>query len=71
MSKKTVILAAFLLFFSFPVANFAQTATFRDVPVTHFAFEAINWVSDPENGAFMVGDASNNFNPARHLSKFE
>jgi hypothetical protein len=46
-------------------------ATFRDVPNSHFAFEAVSWVSNPENGAFMVGDAGNNFHPGRHLNKFD
>jgi len=49
----------------------AQTTSFRDVPTNHFAFEAINWVSDPANGAFMVGDAGNNFNPNSTLNMFE
>jgi hypothetical protein len=68
--RKKIALALFFLLIT-PIILFAQTPTFRDVPVSHFAFEAINWVSNPENGAFMVGDAGNNFNPARHLSKFE
>ena len=51
----------------------AQSQRFNDVPANHFAFEAINWVSDPANGigAFMVGDASGNFNPNNNLDKFE
>jgi hypothetical protein len=65
----TAIAIMLALLITTPV--FAQTAAFRDVPANHFAFEAINWVSDPANGAFMVGDAGNNFNPGRHLNKFE
>lgn len=49
----------------------AQTPTYRDVPASHFAHDAISWVSDPTNGAFMVGDAGNNFHPSRGLNKFE
>ena len=49
----------------------AQTPLFNDVPVSHAAFEAINWVADPQNGAFMMGDASSNFNPNRTLTRFE
>jgi len=45
--------------------------TFRDVPANHFAHEAITWVSSPANGSFMVGDAGNNFNPARVMDVFE
>lgn len=63
------IVALMLILFVVPV--YAQTQTFRDVPSSHFAFDAINWVSDPENGSFMVGDAGNNFHPGRHLNKFE
>ncbi|MCL1843898.1 MAG: S-layer homology domain-containing protein [Defluviitaleaceae bacterium] len=62
---------AVLMILSLLTPVFAQTATFRDVSTGHFAFEAINWVSDPANGAFMVGDAGNNFHPGRHLNKFE
>jgi hypothetical protein len=68
---RRIIVFALLISLTAAITAFAQTPTFRDVPVNHFAFEAINWVSNPENGAFMVGDAGNNFNPARHLSKFE
>ncbi|MCL1884871.1 MAG: S-layer homology domain-containing protein [Defluviitaleaceae bacterium] len=66
---KFMLVLIMILIMATPV--FAATPTFRDVPATHFAFEAINWVSDPENGAFMVGDASNNFHPSRHINKFE
>jgi len=44
---------------------------FRDVPSNHFALEAISWVSNPANGSYMVGDASNNFNPSRVMDSFE
>ena len=57
------------LAFAMPVA--AQVNTFRDVPATHFAFQAISWVSDPSNGALMVGDIANNFHPGRPVDKFE
>jgi hypothetical protein len=46
-------------------------ATYRDVPSSHFAYRAVEWVSNPSNGSFMVGDASNNFHPSRVLDKFE
>lgn len=70
IKKFALVLAVLMVFLSAtPVA--AQTATFRDVPPSHFAFEAITWASDPENGAFMVGNASNNFHPGRQLNKFE
>ncbi|MCL1846298.1 MAG: S-layer homology domain-containing protein [Defluviitaleaceae bacterium] len=67
--KKIISLLFVLILFATPV--FAQTQTFRDVSTAHFAFDAINWVSDPENGSFMVGDAGNNFHPGRHINKFE
>ena len=44
---------------------------FNDVTVHHFAYEAINFASDPANGAFMVGDRGGNFNPRRTMTKFE
>ena len=69
ISFATVLLIAILAVA--PVVAFAQTSTFRDVPPTHFAYEAVNWVSDPANGAFMVGNAESNFQPGRHLNKFE
>jgi len=76
--KKTNRVIAFALTVLMTLASIApitimaaQPQNFRDVPPNHFAFEAINWVSDPANGAFMVGDASNNFNPNNNLNKFE
>ena len=66
----TLTLLMALASFTSVVAQ-AQTQLYRDVPPSHFAFEAINWVSDPANGAFMVGDAGNNFHPSRVLNKFE
>jgi len=65
------ILACVILTILAATPVLAQTVTFRDVPASHFAFEAINWVSDSANGAFMVGDAANNFHPSRHLNKFD
>ena len=44
---------------------------FRDVTRNNAAFEAIMFAKDPANGAFLVGDASGNFNPRRQMSKFE
>ena len=44
---------------------------FRDVTRNHFAYEAIIFAKDPANGAFLVGDASGNFNPRRQMSRFE
>ncbi|MCL2577492.1 MAG: S-layer homology domain-containing protein [Defluviitaleaceae bacterium] len=67
--RKFALTVLITILFATPV--FAQTSNFRDVQPSHFAFEAINWVSDPANGAFMVGDAGNNFHPSRHLNKFE
>ena len=52
-----------------PINVFASP--FRDVPRSHFAYDAIVFAKDPANGAFMVGDAHGNFNPRRELSKFE
>jgi hypothetical protein len=57
-----------ILFF-YPVAVFG--ASFRDVPASHFARDAIEWVANPANGSIMVVDASNNFNPNRSMDKFE
>ena len=68
---KTLPLAILLILALSQLPLLAQSPTFRDVPISHFAFEAVNWVSNPENGAFMVGDAANNFNPTRNLNKFE
>ncbi|MDR0273649.1 MAG: S-layer homology domain-containing protein [Clostridiales bacterium] len=67
--KKFFLFVLIAILFAIPAL--AQTAMFRDVPPSHYAFDAINWVSDPENGAFMVGDAGNNFHPSRQLTKFE
>ena len=44
---------------------------FRDVTQNNVAFEAIMFANDPANGAFLVGDRGGNFNPRRHMSKFE
>ena len=44
---------------------------FGDVHEGHFAYEAILFAADPDNGAFMVSDASGNFNPRRQITKFE
>jgi hypothetical protein len=71
VNKKIAIALAVLIAILSVTPLFASTASFRDVPSTHFAFEAINWVSNPTNGAFMVGDAGNNFNPDRHPTKFD
>ncbi|MCL2664909.1 MAG: hypothetical protein FWE82_04795, partial [Defluviitaleaceae bacterium] len=49
----------------------ATAATYKDVPQSHAAYAAIDWISTPANGAVMVGDAANNFNPGRTLDKFE
>lgn len=77
--KSSKMLATMMVFLSiaalgigfFAVVTMAQTPTFRDVPASHFAFDAVEWVSDPANGAFMVGDARNNFQPSRNMNKFE
>ena len=60
---------AAVFFVLMPVDVFASP--FRDVPRTHFAYDAINFARDPANGAFMVGDIHGNFNPRRSLTKFE
>ena len=67
--KKTALLMLSLIFF-ISAAN-VYAANFRDVPPNHFAADAIRWVSSPANGSYMVGDASNNFNPNRTLDTFE
>jgi len=67
--KKSALLILSLVFF-ISVAN-VYAANFRDVPSNHFAADAVRWVSSPANGSFMVGDASNNFNPNRTLDVFE
>ena len=75
--KKYKMLAAFLLAvvmtssFLFPASANTPTTPFRDVPANHFAFESINWVSNPQNGSIMVGDPSGYFHPAQTLTKFE
>jgi len=48
-----------------------KASSFLDVPSNHFALDAIRWVSSPANGSYMVGDASNNFNPSRVPDSFE
>ncbi|MCL2188164.1 MAG: S-layer homology domain-containing protein [Defluviitaleaceae bacterium] len=53
-----------------PVRVSASTP-FRDVPATHFAFEAINWISHPDNGSIMVGDPAGNFHPNQTITKFD
>jgi hypothetical protein len=71
-SVLAVVLAAVLLLVNvFPVMANTQTTPFRDVPSTHFAFNAINWVSHPDNGGMMVGDAAGNFHPNQYMNKFE
>ena len=70
-NRLIAIILTLLIVISILPVTAQTTATFRDVPTNHFAFEAINWVSNPDNGAFMVGDAGNNFNPNRTLTKFE
>ena len=64
---KTALLAAAIIFM-FP--GTAHAALYRDVPETHFAYEAVEWVSNPANGSIMVGDAARNFNPTRTINKF-
>ena len=59
------------LLFSIIFTSTVNANTFRDVPANHFALEAIRWVSNPANGSYMVGDASNNFNPSRVMDSFE
>jgi len=68
----TAILLAFILTFTAVIPVIAQAQRlYNDVPTSHFAYEAINWVSNPDNGSLMVGDARGNFNPNRVMTKFE
>ncbi|MCL1988992.1 MAG: S-layer homology domain-containing protein [Firmicutes bacterium] len=62
---------ALTIFFSIASTAPVLASNFLDVPVNHFAVEAIRWVSSPANGSYMVGDASNNFNPSRVPDSFE
>jgi len=71
LKKATFLCLALLMVIGSALPAMATQPTYQDVPTTHFAFNAINWVSDPANGAFMVGDASNNFNPNRAVSRFD
>jgi len=64
----TVVLT---IIFSMAFATTVSANTFSDVPSNHAALEAIRWVSSPANGSYMVGDASNNFNPDRVMDSFE
>ena len=66
-----IILALLISLITAIPAVAAPVQTFQDVPANHAAAEAIAWVSSPANGAFMVGDMSNNFNPNRNLNVFE
>ena len=75
MNKKkriATLVLSLIMVVSFVLPAFAfWNQPFNDVPPNHFAFEAINWVSSPANGAFMVGNASRNFEPNRIMNKFE
>ncbi|MCL2604377.1 MAG: S-layer homology domain-containing protein [Defluviitaleaceae bacterium] len=76
MKKYPRILAFALAFVmtlacTLPVSANTQATSFRDVPATHFAFNAINWISHPDNGSLMVGDAAGNFHPNQTINKFE
>ena len=68
MRKLILVFIALVLV---PLPVLARGTSFRDVPASHFAYDAINWVSDPENGAIMVGNARNNFRPSAASTKFE
>ncbi|MCL2364840.1 MAG: S-layer homology domain-containing protein [Defluviitaleaceae bacterium] len=57
--------------FIVPVAASTTAQNFNDVPPSHFAFDAINWVSNPTNGGFMVGDLAGNFHPSQTMTNFE
>jgi hypothetical protein len=63
------LILAFILPVTFPFTAYA--ASYRDVPSSHYAFAAVDWVSNPLNGSIMVGDINNNFNPTKSLDKFE
>jgi hypothetical protein len=71
MKRFFIKILAGVLVFSLLHAMPAAAATYRDVPLSHTAHAAIDWVSNPANGSFMVGDASNNFHPNRVMDKFE
>ena len=66
-----IILALLISLLQIIPAAAAPAQTFQDVPANHPAAQAIAWVSSPANGAFMVGDMSNNFNPGRNVNVFE
>lgn len=68
---KSGISAALALMMAVAFPASAQAATYKDISPSHYAYAAVDWVSNPANGSFMVGDASNNFNPNRTLDKFE
>ena len=70
MGQKLPITCFFALVLCF-VPFFADASSFRDIPATHFAYDAVNFAKDPANGAFMVGDIHGNFNPRRHMNMFE
>jgi len=71
VSRILAILLILSLGFVLPVAASTPVQNFNDVPPTHFAFDAINWVSHPTNGGFMVGDLAGNFHPSQTMTKFE
>jgi len=72
MTKRITAVALAIFIAIIPIMPAAsQAPTFRDVPSSHPAYEAIRWVANPDNGAFMVGDAGNNFNPNRVLNVFD
>ncbi|MCL2203632.1 MAG: S-layer homology domain-containing protein [Defluviitaleaceae bacterium] len=65
-----VLVLVMTLATALPVMANTATTPFRDVPATHFAFNAINWVSHPDNGGIMVGDPAGNFHPNQTMTKF-
>jgi len=67
----TAILLTFIFTLAAVIPVMAQDRLYSDVPPSHFAYDAINWVSNPDNGSLMVGDARGNFNPNRVMTKFE
>jgi hypothetical protein len=71
LSRLAAMILAVVMTLAFAIPVAANATPFRDVPANHYAFNAINWVSHPDNGGIMVGDAAGNFHPDQILTKFE
>lgn len=70
MQKNALFLKAAALTVALTISTsaIALADTFKDVPSTHWAYEAVNNISSK---GIIVGDLSGNFNPDSYIDKFE